>query len=267
MELTRFQASDLPSQAVISEVIHSEGTLLVENVLTPDFISAYKKDLSFAIEDHHKKWGHHSPKEYGMVLMCSLYDGAMIELLNDEILWKPFNSVLGESSIIYAYTSSSMPPQNTNYSSRIHVDCPRLIPNYVTNMGATILLDDFTEENGATWYLPKSYLVLEQPDSESFFKNAKRVVAKAGSVFYFNARIWHAGGFNQSSSWRMATTINMCRSYMKQRINIPKAMSHTDVSRYGEVAKQKLGFFCEPPISIEEFYLPIEKRPFRQSAE
>ena len=46
-------------------------------------------------------------------------------------------------------------------------------------MGATILLDDFTSENGATWFLPSSHEMPTPPDEDFFYKNAKRVIAKA----------------------------------------------------------------------------------------
>lgn len=75
-------------------------------------------------------------------------------------------------------------------------------------MGATILLDDFTAENGATYFLPNSQLMNEAPSEEDFYKNAKRVIAPAG-IWFFNARIWHAGGQNHTNNWRHALTINM----------------------------------------------------------
>ena len=79
-------------------------------------------------------------------MLCALHGGAFLDLFDDERLMAPFNAVLGDESIVYAYTSSSMPPGGGNYSVRIHTDCPRIIPGYVTNMGATILLDDFSSE-------------------------------------------------------------------------------------------------------------------------
>ena len=172
--------------------------------------------------------------------------------------------MLGDEWIVYAYTSSSMPPGGSNYSVRIHVDSPRLIPGYVTNMGATILLDDFTEENGATWFLPGSQEQADAPAENQFYERAQRVIAPAGSVFFFNARLWHAGGMNKTSRWRHALTINACRPYMKQRIDIPRAMSRMDLSGVSDQAKQKLGFFAQPPASLEEYYLPPELRSYRQ---
>lgn len=244
-----------------------QGYSIVENVLSPEFVTKAKAELEMAIE---KEVEYHKTNEFsdfGMVLLCSLYGGAFIELFDNKKLNDAFNSVLGDGSIVYAYTSSSMPPHKSNYSNRIHVDCPRLIPEYVTNMGATILLDDFTEENGATWFLPFSQTMPEKPADEEFYRNGKRVIAKAGSVWFFNARVWHAGGNNLTDKWRHALTINMCRPYMKQRIDIPRAMQDMDLSNVSQQALQKLGFFAQVPASYDEYYTSPEKRKFKQPAE
>jgi ectoine hydroxylase-related dioxygenase (phytanoyl-CoA dioxygenase family) len=191
----------------------------------------------------------------------------MTDLFDVKKLLEPFNAVMGEGCIVYAYTSSSMPPSDTNYSARVHVDCPRLIPNYITNMGATILLDDFTAENGATWFLPWSQNRVEAPTDPEFYENGERVIAPAGSVFYFNARLWHAGGMNKTNNWRHALTINMARPWMKQRIDIPRAMAHMDLKKMSPAALQKLGFDAQVPASYDEYYAPPEQRKYRQKAE
>jgi len=249
------------------EELHTQGYSIVENVLNAEFIAKAKVALEDAISqeiDYHKGTGYN---DYGMVLLCSLYDKVFTELFDNEKLTTPFNTVLGEGCIVYAYTSSSMPPAATNYSRRVHVDCPRIIPGYITNMGATILLDDFTEENGATYFLPNSQLMNEAPSEEDFYKNAKRVIAPAGSVWFFNARIWHAGGQNHTNNWRHALTINMVRSWMKQRIDIPRAMQGMDLSNMSLQAQQKLGFLAQVPASYDEYYAPPELRKFKQKTE
>ncbi|MEO6252345.1 MAG: phytanoyl-CoA dioxygenase family protein [Ferruginibacter sp.] len=247
--------------------ILTQGYCIVENVLSPEFVAKAKAELEIAIE---KEVAYHKTNEFsdfGMVLLCSLYGGAFVELFDNKKLNDAFNVVLGDGCIVYAYTSSSMPPQKTNYSARIHVDCPRLITDYITNMGATILLDDFTEENGATWFLPFSQTMPEKPADEEFYKNGKRVIAKAGSVWFFNARIWHAGGNNLTDQWRHALTINMCRPFMKQRIDIPRAMQDMDLGGVSQQALQKLGFLAQVPASYDEYYTSPEKRKFKQAAE
>src|SRR6185369_14759252 len=63
-----------------------------------------------------------------------------LRLLENRVLHAYLDEFLSDTCILYAYTSSSMPPGGSNYSRRIHVDCPRVIPGYVTNVGIT--LDD-----------------------------------------------------------------------------------------------------------------------------
>ncbi len=247
--------------------IQSQGYSIVENILDRDFINKMKNELKDAIQSEATYHNGKDYSDYGMVMLCSLYGGAFIEIFDNPKMMEPFNLILGDGCIVYAYISSSMPPSSGNYSSRIHVDSPRIIPGYITNMGATILLDDFTEENGATWFLPCSQNTYEPPSEEYFFSHAKRLIAKAGTVWFFNARTWHLGGHNKTNKWRHALTFNMCRPWMKQRVDIPRAMSGIDISNYSERALQKLGFYAQIPASYDEYYVPLEKRKFKQKVE
>ena len=244
--------------------IASDGYVILPDILDPAFIERARRELEQAIAIDTGRYGPRAERDYGMVMLCALHGGSFLDLLDNDRLVVPFSAVLGDEWIVYAYTSSSMPPGGGNYSVRIHVDSPRIIPGYVTNMGATILLDDFTEENGATWFLPGSQEQAETPSEERFYGNGQRVIARAGSVFFFNARLWHAGAINATSSWRHALTINACRPYMKQRIDIPRAMNGMDLAGVSDRVKQKLGFFAQPPASLEEYYLPPEQRSYRQ---
>ncbi|MBX9783542.1 MAG: phytanoyl-CoA dioxygenase family protein [Chitinophagaceae bacterium] len=247
--------------------VEEDGYCVVENVLSAEFIAETKNELQQAIQKEQEYHGTSSYNDYGMVLLCALYGGNFIKLFDNKLLTDCIEAVLGEGSIVYAYTSSSMPPNKSNYSRRIHVDSPRIIPGYMTNLGVTIALDDFTAENGATYFLPKSHHLAEPPAEEYFYANAKRFIAKAGSVWFFNARTWHAGGDNKTSEWRHGLTLNMCRPYMKQRLDIPRAMAHMDLNNVSEKALQKLGFLAQTPASYDEYYAPPEKRKYRQKYE
>lgn len=247
--------------------LEEDGCGVVPDVLPAEFVARARRALERAIAREAEYHGGTDYPDYGMVMLCALHAGEFLELFDNPRLLAPFEAALGEGCIVYAYTSSSMPPGRSNYSQRIHCDCPRLIPGYMTNMGATIALDDFTEENGATYYLPGSHLLPGPPPPERFFAAARRLIVPAGSVWYFNARVWHAGGVNRTGAWRHALTINMCRPYMKQRIDIPRAMSGMDMTGVSERVLQKLGFHSQVPASLDEYYAPPEARKFRQKAE
>lgn len=69
------------------------------------------------------------------------------------------------------------------------------------------ILDDFTEENGATRVVPGSHVLPGLP-SKKLAQPGKRhpdeelVTARAGSVLVFNGHLWHSGTRNQSSGPR-----------------------------------------------------------------
>lgn len=244
------------------EEFKNNGCVIIENVLDADFIKKVTSELEVALEKELEYVGTTDYKFYGYVLSNAKYGGAFLEVFENEKITKPMDAVLGENSIIYSYTSSSMPPGKGNDSSHIHVDCPIFIPDYVLRMGVLIPLVDFTVENGATYYLPGSQNMEEMPDEETFFRNAKRLTIKAGTGFFFNTRMWHAGGKNATNEWRHALTINICRPWMKQYIDTPRLLKDTDLSGVSEKTLQKLGFYSMPPTSYEEYYDMNRKRLF-----
>jgi hypothetical protein len=247
---------------------NDNGCVLIENVFSKEFTDKARVELNAAIKKEADFHGGTDYKDYGMVLLCAIYGGVFWDVFNNETFTNGLNAIHGDGCIVYGYTSSSMPPNKTNFSRRIHVDSPRFItPDYFTNTGAMIIVDDFTEENGATWYLPGSHKMEEAPAEEYFLKNAKRLITKAGSIFFLNSRVWHAGGDNFTEDWRHSFTLNICKPWMKQRIDIPRALKNMDITNLSGIAKQKLGFDAQVPANYEEFYAPIEKRKYKQKAE
>lgn len=242
------------------------GYLIRKNIFTDSQCKKLKKKLIKAnkaeVEYHKKnKKKIESIKDYGMVMVCPIYDIAFANILGIKKLIEPFNYFLENNSIVYAFTSSSMPPGKTNFSSRIHVDNPRYIKSYLTNMGCTIALDDFTNENGATQFLPKSHLKQQEPSKKKFEKLKKIFVCKKGSVLYFSGRLFHRGGVNTTSEWRDALTINMCRYWMKPRFNYNILFKNFKKKLSSQILK-KFGYNSIPPSSLDEYYGYNVKRTF-----
>jgi ectoine hydroxylase-related dioxygenase (phytanoyl-CoA dioxygenase family) len=247
--------------------IDEQGSFIERDVLSAAHIAQLKSDLIAAIEAEAVYHGRSDYSDYGMVLACYMYGRSFLELLDHAPLIDPIDAALGSSCIVYAYTSSSMPPHRSNYSGRTHVDSPRMIPGYMTNLGVTIALDDFTAENGATYYLPGSHTRTEAPSDDEFFAGAERLIMPAGSAFFFNARTWHRGGENATPEWRHGLTFNICRPFMKQRLDIPRMLAGRDLSGLSERVIQKLGFLSQVPASLDEYYVPPEQRKCKQSME
>ncbi|WP_432467950.1 phytanoyl-CoA dioxygenase family protein [Agarivorans sp. Z349TD_8] len=244
-----------------NEDFMKNGISIIPSVLSIDLISKLKCELLQATEKNLRSNSDRFDK--GMVHNCMIHGENLLKLLDHPILYKYVSIFLDNSSIVYAYQSSTLFPKSKNYGSRIHVDCPRFIENYITNIGVIFPLDDFNIDNGATLYLPGSHLKKNIPDENTFYKNAKQVVCKKGDMIIFNARLVHAAGENITNQGRYALTINFCRSYMRQRFDFPRLVPEEMISQLGNIGKQFLGMNVRVPTSLKEFYLPEEIRLYK----
>lgn len=251
----------------IVKEIETTGYFVLQNVVEDSVIQVLKQELACAIRAEVAFHGTTEYRDYGIVNALPMYGDDFLRLLDNPALLAPYEMMLDEGCIVHVYMSSSLPPMGKNYASRIHVDRPRFIPCFREAFDGLVLISDFNEENGATWILPGSHKMKERPTEEHFYANAVRLTAKAGSVFYFDPQLWHAAGINRTDEWRYALAVGMVRPYIKQKFDLPRILENRDLSFLSDRAIQKLGFHSRPPISLEEYYAPLEKRSYRQRSE
>lgn len=242
------------SQSKFLKRFNEDGFVLINQIFPNELLQELNIKLANCIKIEQEKYYNKNHKDYGMLLCCPIYGEPFTNIFDYPQFFNPFNWLIGSTSIVWVYTSSCIPPNQQNYASRIHVDRPFFTGSFLEGVGSLILLDDFTSENGATFLLPSSQNIEQQPDDAYFYKNAIPLIAPKGTVLYFNLRLWHAAGNNRSNNWRNAIGIGMVRPYIKQRIDIPRILPHAVVENLSDFAKQKLGFFAQPPSSLDEYY-------------
>lgn len=245
--------------------VRVHGFAVVPSIVSPHHAEVMKADLQEAIDEDLKAWEGREYQGAHMVMNLMFRGAPFLQFLDNDRLHDVLTPLVSDTCIVYAYTSSSMPPSGTNYSNRIHVDCPRHIPGYISNVGVCLALDDFTDDNGATYFLPKSFELGSAPSREEFFAGAKRVYPRAGDAIVFNARTFHSGGFNSTSTYRHAVTINVCRSYMRQQFDFPRMFPPAAASSLSDRQRRFLGYNVRVPISLEEYYLPEADRPYKSN--
>ncbi len=243
------------------ETLEKDGLVVIPNVLDLQLIEILLDELSNAIAEDAVLYPDVFDK--GMVHNCLVRGPEMAALLDNPVFNAYLSQAFSETCIIYAYQSSSLQPNQGNYGSRVHVDCPRFIPGYYTNMGVMFPLNDFTLENGATYYLPGSHKFEHLPNDEEFFGNAKRAVCKAGDMVILNARLVHAAGINSTHNVRHALTLNFCRSYMRQRFDLPRLVPQEIIKKLGENGRRLVGMNVRVPTKLDEFYLPEDQRLYK----
>jgi len=67
-------------------------------------------------------------------------------------------------------------------------------------MNVAWCLDDFTEANGATRFVPGSHKLNRAPRPDEAAAETVAMVAPAGSIVVFESRVWHKTGFNRTAN-------------------------------------------------------------------
>jgi ectoine hydroxylase-related dioxygenase (phytanoyl-CoA dioxygenase family) len=246
------------------EEFDDQGFTIVPNVVSEPLLSRLKEQIETALALDWERYGGLPGKERFIALDLAHYGGAFFHLLDDDLIDQLMSGVIGDHWVLYSFTSTILRPREQHYTSNIHTDTGRLTPGYNLAALMTIALDDFTEENGATWYLAGSHRTHpDMPSEDEFYNKAVRVCRKAGDAVFFHPRVWHAGGHNDGDATRFALTMYGCRSFMKQRFDFPRMISPSQLEGASDRLRRVLGFDVRVPMGLDEFYVPPEDRLYR----
>lgn len=246
---------------------NEQGYVLLPPLFSDDYIDRMREVMLNLISVEKEIINIPDYKDDGFLLCAPYYADKypeILDVLTNEKYLSYVEQILEKWFTLYLYSNNCVPPNNGRTKAvNIHVDTPRMIPNYNYAIGSLILLDDFNEENGATWFLPASHNIAQKPDDEYFYKHAERLIAPKGSVCFFNPRVWHSAGVNNSNNWRSCLIVAFCKPWIKQRVDIPQFIKHIDKQKIPSKIQQILGMHAQPPTNFEEFYNK-EKQTYTQ---
>jgi len=244
--------------------LSTRGYAVIEGFLSPARVSELKTIMLDAVDRFRPREGivqsfNDKYQIHDLLVQSRTY----CALLEDYRLQQVMAPHLGDHWIMYAATSSSIPPRGTNYSSRIHVDSPRFHAGYAFNMGVIWTLDEYTENNGCLEVLPGSHHSPETPNAEIFEAASVKVLCGAGALIVFNARLFHRTSVNETAFWRHAMTMNSCRSFMKPRLDWVRMVPEAIAQDLSLQARRILGFDTRVPTSLDEFFRPDSERLYK----
>lgn len=243
----------------INYQLSTRGYGIVPSYLLPKECETFKLHLNRSLSEYDPNGPGRKSLEKEQLHDLITRNIAYCRLLEDPRLQQLVSLSLTKFWIMYAFTTSSLPPNGSNYAARIHVDSPRWIPNYTTNISVMITLDDFSTETGATRILPGSQHLPETPTQELFDKCNVEILCPPGSLILFNSRTFHRAGFNSSSRWRHALSLNACRPYMKQRMEWVRMVPKEFSEQLNSQARRIIGFDTRLPTSMDEYFVPEDK--------
>jgi ectoine hydroxylase-related dioxygenase (phytanoyl-CoA dioxygenase family) len=101
----------------------------------------------------------------------------------------------------------------------LHVDSsvPDPLPPWKIRLNINLLLDPFTETNGATLVYPGSHKFLRKPTSgDDVSLQMRKVIAPAGSLVLWTGHLWHQSGSNHDTRPRAALLACFAASYLRE---------------------------------------------------
>ncbi len=240
--------------------------MLLPRVLDPQLVQCLREQLQQTYEQQRPLQIRNGVGDAsdGTVHHLPLSGGAFLELLERELRWDVLDDFFGGPYILNTYGGVLNLPGNLSYVGRIHRDLRSYSGELPLMAQWLVMLDDFSEENGATYLLSRSHRLATAPPEATFFAVADRAIGPAGSIVLFNSNLWHAAGENRSSAPRRALTVAFTRPFIKQQLDYPRALGYELADSFSPRLRQLLGYNARVPSSLDEWYQPAERRLYRR---
>jgi hypothetical protein len=129
--------------------------------------------------------------------------------------------LLGESCMLSS--SSAMLKVPAPERLELHSDQvgqPAPLPPYSQTANATWVLTDYSEENGATRFVPGSHKLCRHPTAAEALdpSNAVTIAAPAGSIVIWHGNTWHGAAARTNPGMRVSLVFLFCRWYLMPQI-------------------------------------------------
>jgi ectoine hydroxylase-related dioxygenase (phytanoyl-CoA dioxygenase family) len=253
--LSQLQVSENTLTKNVKEFLDHNGYLNLGQLLSNNDVEKVNSKIAALMENEGEKAGSElldspyirHPKEAGADRLADLVNkGEVFDIFytHPRVL-AAMAHVLGRSfklsSLNYRAAKPGMGLQ------KLHVDWHEaVVPGQYTVCNSIWLLDDFSQENGATRIVPGSHHTGLLPqnvlhDPEMPHPDEVIIEAPVGSVFIFNSHAWHGGTTNRTEKNRRSIHSYFCRSDQPQQVDQSRYIKQETLDRLSPAAVNILG--------------------------
>ncbi|MEM7542696.1 MAG: phytanoyl-CoA dioxygenase family protein [Pseudomonadota bacterium] len=184
--------------------LDDRGLTVVPNILCPSEVADIRARLMRACEtseaDQVPTRGYpFDPDELNRrVFHLFNLDSIFVDLIQRPIALDFVRHCIGDEFLVSNFSANITAPGSG--AMPLHADQGYVLPPWHDRplaCNVAWVLDDLTEENGGTRYVPGSHRLGHGPDPEKTY-DTEPVLAPAGSLMVMEGRMWHQSGVNSS---------------------------------------------------------------------
>ncbi|MBL8238847.1 MAG: phytanoyl-CoA dioxygenase family protein [Bryobacterales bacterium] len=227
--------------------LQEQGYLIVRGVVDGEWLEELRGETARLLREEGENAGGEFRREAGSDRLANLVDkGACFQrLVTHPLLLEAVETVLGPDWKLSSLNYRAALPGEQSLQP-LHCDMG-LVPDERGNavFNSIWMLDDFTEENGPTRFVPGSHKsgVLPQAvlaDAHAPHPEEMVALGKAGDVILTNAHLWHGGTANRTAAARRSLHGFYVRGDLPQQQYQKKLLRPETVAGMGPLLRRVL---------------------------
>jgi ectoine hydroxylase-related dioxygenase (phytanoyl-CoA dioxygenase family) len=230
----------------VARRLMDDGYVVVTGMMTPDGVRDARADLDRVLRTtrtgRNSFEGFDTQRVYALFAKTRGWD----ELATHPVMLGVLDRVLGHYQLS-APTGIRIGPGEK--AQILHTDdavYPLTKPHPPVVLNTMWPLDDFTEANGATRFIPGSHRWppgrVPADDDE-----VRQATLAAGTVLFYLGSLWHGGGANQTGAPRLGVILEYAVAWLRAQENHYLAVPRDTVRDLPERLQELLGYNIYPP--------------------
>jgi ectoine hydroxylase-related dioxygenase (phytanoyl-CoA dioxygenase family) len=230
----------------VARRLTEDGYVIVSGLMTADDVGTARADLGRVLEatrtGRNAFEGFTTQRVYALFAKTRTFDQAAIQPLLLEVL----DLVLVHYQLSAPVGICIGPGEQAQILHRDDSVYPLPQPHPQVVVNTMWPLDEFTEENGATRFVPGSHQWEpgRQPTAEDPVVTATMT---PGSVMFYLGGLWHGGGANRTGQPRLGVILEYVAAWLRPQENLCLAVPRGVVRQLPERLQELLGYNIFPP--------------------
>jgi len=230
----------------IARRLIDDGYVIVAGMMTPDDVRIARADLDRVLAatptGRNAFEGRATQRVYALFAKTRTFDNAATHPLLLEVL----DQVLGHYQLSAPVGIRIGPGERAQVLHRDDSIYPLPQPHPPVVVNTMWPLDEFTDDNGATRFVPGSHSWEpgRQPAAEDGVVTA--VMAPGSAMFYLGS-LWHGGGANRTSRPRLGVILEYAAAWLRPQENHCLAVPRSTVRQLPQRLQELLGYDIYPP--------------------